>query len=434
MDIIIEKTKSICPICKKIIEARIIDENGSVYMAKKCEEHGAFRAMVSKYAWYYRGLNSLYDTLYPCGHPLSDRTIRTIQFYPTAKCNLSCSICYTHTENGNFEKSLEEIKKMIALIRGRKTISILGGEPTIREDIFQIIAAFHKAGHFVEFFSNGIKLKDMDYLRRLKKSGIGVFQIGVDTLSDDEVYQKMRGRGLLKDKITALDNLRKLSIKTGMIDVILRGATEKYIPEIIDFARKNRFISEVSIRGYSHIGRLGFSVNEEFTIDELVEILEKETKGLITLEEFYIFQQITYILRYMLYNTPQCYVNQHIFVPRSAKRMRDIFPLGQFRKNISLFKDMLRTHPLKAKAFFLKELFSAVLKRAPFLFFQRALQNKIPYFDSRYYISLEFATFYTPYNLDLEKTRKRCADAWLPSYCEGKLEDYCGMLAHTTPL
>lgn len=433
MGSLIEKTQSICPVCKKIVKADIIEENDSAYMVKNCEEHGIFRAIIARYSWYYKSLNSLYDMLFPKGHCLSDKTIRTILFYPTSKCNLSCSICYSFTGENYSEKSLDEVKRMIRSIKGKKIINILGGEPTVREDIFEIIKFFSRAGHFIEFYTNGIKLKDIDYVRRIKNSGVGIVQIGVDTLSDDAVYEKMRGKSLLREKKAALDNLGGLNVKTGIIDVILRGVTERYLSEIIDFTIKNRFIYEISVRGYSHIGRLGFSTNEEFTIDELVSIFEKETNGLVTLEEFCVFQKITYILRYILYNTPQCYMNQHIFLPRYGKKMRDIFPPDQFNRHICLFEEMFKEYPLQAKIFFLNKIFSKIVN-APFLFLQRGLKSKIPWFDSRYYIPLEFAMFYTPYNLDLDKTNKRCVDAWLLSYSRGKLEDYCSFLCSTTPL
>lgn len=431
MSVIIENTKSICPKCKLVIEAKTIEENGSVYMVKECAGHGFFKAIISKYAWYYKGLNTLYDTLFPRGHTLSDKTIRTIQFYPTKQCNLHCPICYTHGHGTGGDLSLDEIREMAKSIKGRKIIGILGGEPTLRADICQIIGIFKKAGHFVEFFTNGLTIKDINYLWTLKRSGIGVIQIGVDSLSDETVYWHMRQEPLLKDKLIALENLKKLGIKTGIIDVIVRGVNEKYISEIMDFARQNPFVREVSIRGYSHIGKLGFSVNEEFTMDELVEIFEKETQGLVTLEEFYIFQKIIYILRYILEDIPQCYVNQHIFVPRHGKKIRDIFPPDEFSKYLEKFEDMFQHDKFKAKVFIMKKIYSKVTQDFS-LFLQRALKGVMPYFDARYYIELEFAMFYTPYTLDLKKTKKRCADAWLPSYAEGKLESYCSTLSLTT--
>lgn len=432
MSALIENTQSICPKCKRIIEAHTIEENGSVYMVKECAEHGLFKVIISKYAWYYKGLNSLYDKLSPQGHALSDKTIRTLQFYPTKKCNLHCPICYTHTHGKDGDISLNEIRKMAHSIKGRKTISILGGEPTLREDICQIIRIFKQVGHFVELFTNGITIKDINYLRALKESGIGIVQIGVDSLSDETVYRQMRQESLLKDKLTALENLKKLNIKTGIIDVIVRGVNEKYISEIMDFARQNLYVQEVSIRGYSHIGKLGFSVNEEFTMDEMVEIFEKQTNGLVTLDEFYIFQKLIYILRYIFEDIPQCYVNQHIFVPRHGKKIRDIFPPDEFSKHIENFEDMFQYDKFKAKAFIMKKIFSKLPQNIPF-FLQRLLKKLWPYSCAKYYIELEFAMFYTPYTLDLNKTKKRCADAWLPSYTNGKLEDYCSALSLTTP-
>jgi len=103
MSVLIENTQSICPKCKRIVEAHTIEENGSVYMVKECAEHGLFKVIISKYSWYYKGLNSLYDKLFPQGHALSNKTIRTLQFYPTKECNLHCPICYTyaHGEDGD---------------------------------------------------------------------------------------------------------------------------------------------------------------------------------------------------------------------------------------------------------------------------------------------------------------------------------------------
>jgi uncharacterized radical SAM superfamily Fe-S cluster-containing enzyme len=433
MSVMIEKTESICPQCKRVIAANIIDENGSAYMTKKCPEHGLFKAMVSKYSWYYQGLNSLYDKLFPLGHALNAKTIRSVIFYPTKKCNLHCPICYTHAHGADGDESLDEIKKMADSIKGRKIINILGGEPTVRQDICQIISIFKQAGHYVEFYTNGIAIKDINYLKRLKESGIGIVQISVDSLSDETVYQQMRERSLLKDKLTALGNLKKLNIKTGIIDVIVRGVNEQYISEIIDFTKQNINVQEISMRGYSHIGKLGLSVKEEFTMDELVEIFQRQTNGMVTLEEFYMFQKIIYILRHIFDDISQCYVNQHIFVPRCGSKMRDIFPPDKFNKYLNEFEDIFQYDKGKAKAFIIKKIFSRVFQYPQFCL-QRILKKSRFNHYAKYYLELEFAMFYTPYTLDLNKTKKRCADAWLPSYANGKFEDYCGVLSLTTPV
>ena len=39
----IRTTKSICPVCYRIIDAKLYEENGAVYIEKSCAEHGTFK-------------------------------------------------------------------------------------------------------------------------------------------------------------------------------------------------------------------------------------------------------------------------------------------------------------------------------------------------------------------------------------------------------
>ena len=39
-----KKSKSICPVCQKKIDAELTEKDGKVLITKKCEEHGAFSA------------------------------------------------------------------------------------------------------------------------------------------------------------------------------------------------------------------------------------------------------------------------------------------------------------------------------------------------------------------------------------------------------
>ncbi|MFQ6095575.1 MAG: radical SAM protein, partial [Candidatus Bathyarchaeia archaeon] len=52
---IIKSTKSICPECKRVLEATIFEEDGRVYMKKECPEHGSFQDVYwSDYEQYKR--------------------------------------------------------------------------------------------------------------------------------------------------------------------------------------------------------------------------------------------------------------------------------------------------------------------------------------------------------------------------------------------
>lgn len=45
-EVFLEYTKSICPVCKRVIDAEVNARDGRVYLRKRCAEHGPFEALV----------------------------------------------------------------------------------------------------------------------------------------------------------------------------------------------------------------------------------------------------------------------------------------------------------------------------------------------------------------------------------------------------
>jgi uncharacterized radical SAM superfamily Fe-S cluster-containing enzyme len=430
---IIEVTESICPECKKELKADIVEESGSIFMQKQCSEHGFFKSLISKYAWYYKGLNSFYNALFPKGHTMGNKTVKILQFYPTYRCNMHCHICFSDSDADSKkgqDPSIDDIKKMIKSIRGKKKIGILGGEPTVRDDLPDIIRLFSQAGHQVHLYTNGLKLVDPAYAQKLKDSGVKYVWTWIDTMQNEYIYKKIRGAELCVKKKQALNNLNTLKIKTVIINVIARGVNQSEIPHVIDFAKGNHFITTISIRGYSHIGKRKFSLSEEFVMDELIDMVEKQTEGLVTLEEFFIFQKITYVMRSLLPNQPQCYVCQYLYLPRkNQKRIRDIFPPKSFNKILDDFVEIYKKSPVRAKIFFMYKMLAKIITNP--CFFASIAYSKLMRKSNgnNCYLLLEIAMFYTPYTLDLKQVKTRCTDAWLPAYAKGNILDFCSMLS-----
>lgn len=436
---LIEKTKSVCPKCMKILDAEVIEENGAVYMKKGCLDHGFFKSILSKYAWYYEGLNNFYDMLSPRKDCFNKKAIKSFQFFPTLKCNLDCNICFTNSKyDDSAEKnidghlSLDEIKRMIRTIeRPGKRIAILGGEPTLREDLPEVIKIISLAGHHPWLFTNGLKFSSVSYLEKLKKAGLKYVFIWIDTLKDKSIYKKLRGHDLLDEKKLALENLMAVNMPTGIVSVIVRGINEREIGSIIDFVKRNKYIHFLNFRGYSDLGKGRLLSFEEFTFDELVEILVRESNGCLTLKEFFYFQKIIYIIKTLFLHSPVCYMKQDIYIPRgNGKTMREIFNMKSLSEHIDVFEEIYKSSPLKARGYFLKYIFKVLFQNPVFvcLFGQQSLcQN----YDN--YIKLSVSMFYTPYNYDLTRIQYRCNEAWLPAYADNKLIDYCGMLVKSNP-
>src|SRR5690349_2451943 len=45
-EVFVEYTKSICPVCKTVVDAQVNIRGGKVYLGKRCREHGWFEALV----------------------------------------------------------------------------------------------------------------------------------------------------------------------------------------------------------------------------------------------------------------------------------------------------------------------------------------------------------------------------------------------------
>ncbi|MEO8713006.1 MAG: hypothetical protein ABI405_12820 [Parafilimonas sp.] len=103
-------TISLCPVCLKRIDAKIVFENNNVFMLKNCAEHGFYKVLIATDVEYYKNIRNynkpsemplhfntktLYGCPYDCGlctdhEQHSCLTVVEI----TDRCNLTCPTCY----------------------------------------------------------------------------------------------------------------------------------------------------------------------------------------------------------------------------------------------------------------------------------------------------------------------------------------------------
>jgi len=114
------------------------------------------------------------------GWNVAEEHFRNFNFLPvidffamTNACPHDCFHCFT--EKNKKTLTLDEIKKIIDQLAEMKTIAINfdgEGEPTIDEDFFEIVEYTTKKGiQPIIFTDAATKLRDRDFVRRIKKSG-----------------------------------------------------------------------------------------------------------------------------------------------------------------------------------------------------------------------------------------------------------------------
>lgn len=163
----------------------------------------------------------------------------------THKCNLKCNICEIRKDHLDVEFSLEEVRELISQANswGVKEFVLSGGEPLLRDDIFEILGFVRKNNYHVGLLSNGILLnKALTKLSPYLISNSLSLSISLDALSA-EIHDDIRGKaGSFEATSEALRQLADMkkdypNINFNVISIILNTNLEELVP-LANFLKK----------------------------------------------------------------------------------------------------------------------------------------------------------------------------------------------------
>jgi MoaA/NifB/PqqE/SkfB family radical SAM enzyme len=165
----------------------------------------------------------------------------TILFSPTMRCNLHCTGCYASEYSQKDDLDLNVINRVIdeAKSMGSYLITLLGGEPLTRKDIFELIERQKDA--YFQIFTNAtlIDEKIADKIADLGNIYISVSLDGLEEFSDGR-----RGKGTFQKTMHAIDLLSERGVMKGFSAMVTRENHDEMISdEFIDLmVEKNCFL------------------------------------------------------------------------------------------------------------------------------------------------------------------------------------------------
>jgi 7,8-dihydro-6-hydroxymethylpterin dimethyltransferase len=304
-------THSLCPVCLNKIVARKVEKNGNVYLEKTCRSHGEFSTLIWRNnAEHYlnwasgsqRGSGAVHNYTstirgcpFDCGLCPEHRTRAcTMVMEVTSNCNLTCPICFASAGNeAAAGPDLAVIRGMYQAVLegvGICTIQLSGGEPTLREDLPQIIALGRETGFsHILINTNGLRIaEDSAYLKKLKDSGASAIYLQFDGTSD-EVYRPIRGRNLLEIKKRAIENCALTQIGVILVPTIVPRINDQQLGDIVQFAKEwIPVVKGIHFQPVSYLGRYPQAPRDEdrITIPDMIAALEKQTQGELKAEDF----------------------------------------------------------------------------------------------------------------------------------------------------
>ena len=239
-------THSLCHICYRHIPAEVYVDNNIRYIKKECPTHGPFKFIQDPDAEFCEKLKQKTNKVYR----------RILMLETTDKCNLKCPHCY-HIPN-NVKKDLDILKIYDDIKNSPKDIKdiiLAGAEPTMRDEIFDIIDYCNTNNRTASLLTNGVRLHDLNFVKKLKEHNIHAVEIGLNHYS----YQ---GKKIHNKQLQGIKNCIDVGVKIHYIGYTV----EKYdhlvdiIKEIKTFPiyrdNKNKKRYQFRIRLGSDIGRI----------------------------------------------------------------------------------------------------------------------------------------------------------------------------------
>ena len=242
---------ALCNSCEKLAPAETVERDGKVYLVKSCPDCGPTETLVSSDARRYHSKRSL-DAGFE--HRTCKLNCLACRHGPqpgllfvdvTNRCNLNCPICINNTPSMGFlfEPPIEyfdAIFKHYSTYDPPPAVQLFGGEPTVRDDLFDIIALARSYGLSTRVVTNGLKLADEDYCRRLIESKATIL-IAYDG-ANPETYRFLRGSAKALDlKHKALDNIGRIGgAKVTLMTLAARGFNDHELPDLFAYCHDRR--------------------------------------------------------------------------------------------------------------------------------------------------------------------------------------------------
>ena len=291
---LIRVTRSVCPVCLENLSAQLVrEDDGRVFLEKRCPAHGGFRVPVwnGKLDWdqWLLGTPPL-----PEGSALrcpgdcgicAEHEIGTCcaLLEVTRRCNLRCRFCFADGGSENNDPGLDELKEAVRdIVRqcGNVLLQLSGGEPTLRDDLPELVRFAKEAGcSYVQLNTNGIRLaQDPAYAEALRDAGLDIVFLQFDGTRDD-VYEALRGRPLLETKLEAIRVCAALRVGVTLVPTVVRGVNDGELGALIALASSLApGVRGVHFQPVSYFGRFPKKPGDgdRYTLDQLMADISEQ--------------------------------------------------------------------------------------------------------------------------------------------------------------
>jgi radical SAM protein with 4Fe4S-binding SPASM domain len=183
----------------------------------------------------------------------SDYWLKKLQIEITPKCNLRCKHCYVYSEENQKEMEIPTDKMKDVIVQAKKVgtevVSLTGGEPFLREDIFDILTYINSKNMATIILSNGT-LIDQEIAEKLSTLRNIYMAISLD--GPKEAHESLRDvKGCFSKTLRGIKNLMSYGVPLRINFMVNR-----YV-----LGKSKELIRTLKELGYDKPPRLGIILN-----------------------------------------------------------------------------------------------------------------------------------------------------------------------------
>ena len=434
-------TKSLCPHCRRLVDAKIIAKQNRVYFRKHCPEHGTFDDFVcSDVAYYDRhefdqparlprhfGVKPEKGCPFDCGLCTEHEQHTCIALVEiTSNCNLKCPMCFAESGPGgtriDFATYQRMVDRYVHLEGVADVLQLSGGEPTIHPELVRMVRyAYEQPIQAVMINTNGIRLAHDPQLVETLAAMRDKLEIYLqfDGL-EERTYRMLRGEELLAVKLAALENLRKYDLRCTLVCTIDHNTNLHEVGQIVRFGLERPWVRGISFQLATYCGRHldPNDLEKRATMPDVVKAIAAQTDGLVAEGDFYPLPCAH----------PNCHMMAYLY--RGGAKPVPISRIIDIRKHMDLIANSVIYTPARARNLVAKYVESAggcgcgpngCGPADPSLdeFMVKALAEKL---NGAEVFRITLTAFLDVHNFDVRRVMKCCLAHVLPS---GHVVPFC---------
>ena len=190
----------------------------------------------------------------------------------THKCNMECANCYVPIRTvPDLDK--DKLFDVLKQLPSKTEIRLIGGEPTVRTDLAEIVNQIRVLGHRPTMMTNGLMLARPNYAKELADAGMRSIYISLNGADDDDIYLIMDGVKCAERKIKAWHECQQAKMHVN-VGAILQNDVNNHIPKrLLELSKQIGGHHILRYRNVGQIGRFSIGKNKNWNFNDLLTLI-----------------------------------------------------------------------------------------------------------------------------------------------------------------